>query len=101
MDAFPVSRAAEVVGTDHGDDYLTAVLAVGDRGRQRNPGDRRRRLMLSFLEKARLISGDREAPFAKQEQNAYVALPSPAVVARAARASSRPRRPSVKIDTQN
>jgi hypothetical protein len=57
MDAFPVSHSAEVVGTDHDDDHLASLLAVARRG------DRRRRLMLSFLEKAALNSGDREAPF--------------------------------------
>jgi hypothetical protein len=41
MDAFPVSLAVEVVGTDHDDDHLTALHAVGRGDRQRNPGDRR------------------------------------------------------------
>jgi hypothetical protein len=63
MDAFPVSRAAEVVGTDHDDDHVTALYAVGRRGRQRNPGDRRRRLMLSFAAKAASTNGDVAALF--------------------------------------
>jgi hypothetical protein len=73
MDAFPVSRAAEVVDTDHDDDHFKALHAVGRGGRQRNPGHRRRRQATHS--------------FARQEQNTYV------FVARAARASSRSRRP--------
>jgi hypothetical protein len=42
MDAFLASRAAEIVDTDHDDVHLKALHAVGRRGRQRNPGDRRR-----------------------------------------------------------
>jgi hypothetical protein len=57
MDAFPVSRAAEVVETEEDDDDITALQAVGRRGRLQNSGDRRRRLKLTFVEKAALISG--------------------------------------------
>jgi hypothetical protein len=57
MDAFPVSRAAEVVETEDDDENTTALQAIGRRGRQRNPSDRRRRLKLTFVEKPPLISG--------------------------------------------
>jgi hypothetical protein len=57
MDAFPVSRAAEVFETDEDDDDMTALQAVGRRGRLQNSGDRRRLLKLTFAEKAALISG--------------------------------------------
>jgi hypothetical protein len=55
MDAFPMSRAAEVVETEEeegDDDDITALQAVGRRGRLQNSGDRRRRLKLTFVEKA-------------------------------------------------
>jgi hypothetical protein len=92
MDAFPVSRAAEGVDTDHDDDHLKALHAVARRGRQQNPGDRRRRLMLRFLEKAALNSGDpRGAVSRNKSKNAYAALPSSVVVAHAARRAARTR----------
>jgi hypothetical protein len=56
MEAFPLSRAAEVAGTDVDDDHKRALQAAGRGGRQRKPGDRRRRLKLTFLEEATLIS---------------------------------------------
>jgi hypothetical protein len=57
MDCSPVSSAAEFVGTDDDDDHITALQAVGHHCRQRNIADRQRRLTLTFLEKAALISG--------------------------------------------
>jgi hypothetical protein len=56
MDAFPVSRAADVVETEDDDDDITALQPVGRRGRLPNSGDRRQRLKLTFAEKAALIS---------------------------------------------